>query len=1374
MRCMKKIENEKAVETLSVIKLVSSESYNEEDRNREPAGSSKGGQFAKKGGGVYSDREIDPKDLNEDSDFRKDEVISEEDYEKLEIGDEYVEYSRNTTGYLRPTDEGYNLGKSLTIKVKNEYTDDPDQYVKELKHYYDDDGKHVTTMTVEKTDSERDAEYVSSEKRLNENGEFEEIEYTDEEHYKNLKRFVQSYSKRGDEHKIWDKLQEKTLKVQSKNSRFSDFSNKIKELNKEILELNISSRDDKELLKEKDLKELELYKLQYGKEYDDVSKLKFTDYYDMKQKLSVAYKNDRRELSLKNSGINSDKDKTTIPFEDMKDYVKELDPKEKLIFEKFNRIKDNLNSDIEKGKIKGIGLDKMNDNFILSYENNVVMNNIGSERGEKNMDKIDTSRKMYEMLDQTNEKYYEDSSSNMTIGSSYFNVIEHIKNKNEVDDEKMKKFDEELKAIQETEKNKNSKEWTEKFIEKMDYEKSVEDSMTDRDQKILETNEEMTKYTKYSKDYVNSIKDDTQFIKLRNKNEYITPLIEKNIHLYSFPDKNSSIPEETIRHAYDKIKETYAKNNWVSTDLKNRVKSPDHTGLVRIPDNIQRGEEERKMNYQLHEKEGRPFTSGGKTFKQGGNWDKINESINVFKATERAIDWVHDHELAHSFYDYTVDAIDGGQLKNKKVSLDKWKSTVLNLDPKIIEPILGNYPTTYLNDYLKDPTSKNNQFMLAHEMFSGITDLKTGKMKGRYDDIEEAYEELNRHYPELVKAYETLKGVEDYNIYGESLTKDIVKEDVQSNEFAYQQTSYLNDDYNVVTKKNATNIVVKSYTEDGRLILSESYFVEKQATEDNPNREPAGSADGVGGQFAKKDGGSISDIKKDLQKNIEPTEKETEIQTKIDVDVRARIQEKIDELGLTDKVDYVETQGSYVKGTDLPSKGSDMDIFVVFNPNVGEEERKDLGLKIGLATLDKEYANSQGWDNFKVDAKDQENKYAEAFFDVDGQTVEVQIVPTRNMDRYDIIKKEINGQKETADGKKISIGMERTPHQTKFMNENLSVEQKLEVRTLKKFMKETGLYDSSVKSQGFSGYSTEVLIHNLGSFENVVDYFADYKMEKVVGLPSESDRKDLAEHGVELTYVGKNKETKMDETKDKYTEEYYNTHESYQNNSIHMTDPIDPNRDIGGAISEAKLAKTILTMKHVKEYGKAPDKVEPTTMNGVSLTFTSSGTDENTVGSQVQKLQKNMIDNLKDLGFKVEKEFDEPMNIVKGLDVNPNRTSIEQEKGSKEITLNFGMNELYNDSETKKEKDVSDMKEQQLTGMIMGMDKKGTRYEHDKEKGIITTYNPRQFKNVRDAVKGLLEGSVKGKALEDSALLKDIREQNVDPFTKFSKFENIV
>lgn len=562
---------------------------------------------------------------------------------------------------------------------------------------------------------------------------------------------------------------------------------------------------------------------------------------------------------------------------------------------------------------------------------------------------------------------------------------------------------------------------------------------------------------------------------------------------------------------------------------------------------------------------------------------------------------------------------------------------------------------------------------------------------------------------------------------------------------------------NFVTYEEAQNFVDENYDEDDITIYI--YGSEDKSTESfkesDRERVPAGQPNG--GQWVG-DNSDLSDLKNELQKDIEPTEKETRIQTKIDVDVRKRIEAKIIELGLSDKVDYVETQGSYVKGTDLPSKGSDMDIFVVFKPEVGEEERKELGLEIGLATLDQEYADSQEWENFRVDQKDSANKYAEAFFDVEGQTVEVQIVPTRNMDRYDIIKKEINGKTETADGKKITIGMERTPHQTKFMNENLTDAQKLDVRTLKKFMKETGLYDSSVKSQGFSGYSTEVLIHNLGSFDKVVDYLADFKVGSVIGLPDDEYINDLKSHGVD--------------TDGKYTKEWYNT--QFKNNTIHMTDPVDPNRDIGGAISDSKLAKTILTMKHVKEHGKAPDKIEPTSMNGVSFKFTSSEGDENTLGSQVQKLQKNMIERLASLGFKVEKEFEEPKEITDGFSVNPDRVSIDQEKGSNEMTLNFGMNELYNYSETKKEKDVTKMPEKGLQNMIKGLDAKGTRYEYDKEKGIITTYNTRQFKNVQDAVKGLLLGEVKGNALEDSSLLREIRKQNVNPFTKFSEFENIV
>ena len=202
---------------------------------------------------------------------------------------------------------------------------------------------------------------------------------------------------------------------------------------------------------------------------------------------------------------------------------------------------------------------------------------------------------------------------------------------------------------------------------------------------------------------------------------------------------------------------------------------------------------------------------------------------------------------------------------------------------------------------------------------------------------------------------------------------------------------YLYDDKGELEESYSVDII------DG---VDQEYVEDKEEAEEfeEGDRERIPKGEPNAGQWVG-DNQSVSDLKSELQKNIEPTEKETKIQTKIDVDVRARIQDKITELGLEDKVDYIETQGSYIKGTDLPSKGSDMDIFVVFNSDVSEEERKALGLKIGMAVMTPEYAKSQGWNNFKVDEKQGGNKYAEAFFDVDGQTVEVQIVPTRNMDK---------------------------------------------------------------------------------------------------------------------------------------------------------------------------------------------------------------------------------------------------------------------------------------------------------------------------------------------------------------------------------------
>ena len=194
-------------------------------------------------------------------------------------------------------------------------------------------------------------------------------------------------------------------------------------------------------------------------------------------------------------------------------------------------------------------------------------------------------------------------------------------------------------------------------------------------------------------------------------------------------------------------------------------------------------------------------------------------------------------------------------------------------------------------------------------------------------------------------------------------------------------------------------------------------------------------------------------------------------------------------------------------------------------------------------------------------------------------------------------------------------------------------------------------------------------------------------------------------------------------------------------------------------------------MQHVKEHGRAPDSVEPTSMNGVSITFNSDISDENILGSQVQKLQRDIISKLGVLGFEVEHEFDEPIDIVEGLKVNPRRMSIDQEKGSNAMTLNFGLNNLYNEGEDEKEINTSKMSDNTIQNIIDGMKTKGTKYVE--EDGKIITYSPKEYSNVQDAVKGLLEGTAKN-ALKDSALLQEIRKQNINPFTKFSNFENIL
>lgn len=446
---------------------------------------------------------------------------------------------------------------------------------------------------------------------------------------------------------------------------------------------------------------------------------------------------------------------------------------------------------------------------------------------------------------------------------------------------------------------------------------------------------------------------------------------------------------------------------------------------------------------------------------------------------------------------------------------------------------------------------------------------------------------------------------------------------------------YNDDREEVETLDEATWKYVTLFDEEG---VTEQYSVDiidgvdqeyvdmeeaEEFDETKINREPEGSS--KGGQFAKKEGGDVSSYKEEKLEEVEPDKKIKDKQKNIDKKVTDKVEDAIKELGIEDKIYDVAMQGSYEKGTDLPSSGSDMDLFVVFNTDVSQEERDKFGLEIGRKVLTKDFVESQGWDfdyNEEVTAT---SKYVQAFFKDGEQDVEVQIVPTRHLTLEQIKEKKLNGED-------IDIGMERTPHQTEYMKEALKGKEG-EVRVLKKFMKEAGLYGSSLKQMGFSGYSAETLIDNFGTFEDVIDFFSELKEGDIVDKQGGGKR---------------NKQ-----------------------NAFSIIDPIDPNRDLVSAFSTLKIGKTINVAKKFKETGEIPES-KYKEMDSATLSFETDETNEDTLIGQVRKLAKSYQKQLKRYGFSV-KSKEENVNGIK-VDVPDFSFDAEwdNDKQKNIVRINFG------------------------------------------------------------------------------------------------------
>ncbi|WP_280535258.1 CCA tRNA nucleotidyltransferase [Halopenitus sp. POP-27] len=151
--------------------------------------------------------------------------------------------------------------------------------------------------------------------------------------------------------------------------------------------------------------------------------------------------------------------------------------------------------------------------------------------------------------------------------------------------------------------------------------------------------------------------------------------------------------------------------------------------------------------------------------------------------------------------------------------------------------------------------------------------------------------------------------------------------------------------------------------------------------------------------------------------------------------------------------------GSTARGTWLAGD-RDIDLFVRFPTDLPRADLERYGLAVGHAVL-----------------PDGHEEYAEHPYvtgTLDG--FEVDLVPC-----YDV-----------ADASAIRSAVDRTPFHDAYLSERLTDDRAADVLLTKRFLKGIGAYGSDLRTRGFSGYLSELLVVEFGGFEPLLRAAADW------------------------------------------------------------------------------------------------------------------------------------------------------------------------------------------------------------------------------------------------------------------------------------------
>jgi tRNA nucleotidyltransferase (CCA-adding enzyme) len=247
---------------------------------------------------------------------------------------------------------------------------------------------------------------------------------------------------------------------------------------------------------------------------------------------------------------------------------------------------------------------------------------------------------------------------------------------------------------------------------------------------------------------------------------------------------------------------------------------------------------------------------------------------------------------------------------------------------------------------------------------------------------------------------------------------------------------------------------------------------------------------------------------------IKPTEPEREKLLAIQEELASQVKEAAKELGITGVL--VKMVGSAARGTWL-SGTHDIDTFISFPEETPRKELETYGMAIA-----REVAKH---------AEQAEDRHAEhPYLNIIYKGFDVDLVPCFRV----------------ASASRIKSAVDRTPFHNDFVKPRVKGHED-EVLLLKQFMRGGGVYGSELKTQGFSGYLTELLIIHYGSFENTVHAACFWKPGEKI---------DIMQHG-----------------------------EIEHEEPLAVVDPTDPRRNVAAALS---LDKFCMFIDHCREFLKSP------------------------------------------------------------------------------------------------------------------------------------------------------------------------------------------